>query len=250
MVIQRLGRASKRGGGAATMLHSTEQDSHPTHLLPARHFSWWEIPAVCGKARSTTDLIEGFGLSAAMCGGTALAQGRAEVLMAGSFSHILVPTDFSPASEAALAYATDVASRFSARVSLLHIVTDPKATGFWTPEVYVPASPPIQERFLREARQRLENALTADERARFSVTIEARIGAAAVGIQDFAREQKVDLIVMGTHGRTGLAHLLLGSVAERVVRSSPCPVLTTHAAAPSSAGSDIVATAGELMRVR
>lgn len=159
--------------------------------------------------------------------------------MAGSFTHILVPSDFSPASDAALACAKDVAIKFNARLSLLHVVTDPKATGFWTPEVYVPSSPETQERFLREARELLESALTANEKTRFSAHIEARIGAAASGIRDFAREQNVDLIVMGTHGRTGLAHLLLGSVAERVLRSSPCPVLTTHAA-PQAVGSPIL----------
>jgi universal stress protein A len=163
--------------------------------------------------------------------------------MAGNFTRILVATDFSPASDAALACAKEIAGRFDARLSLLHVVTDPKATGLWTPEVYVPASPETQARFLRDARQRLESALNAEESGRFSATIEARIGAAAESIQDFAREQKVDLIVMGTHGRKGLAHLFLGSVAERVVRSSPCPVLTTHAAAQPPAGSEDVAVA-------
>ena len=160
-----------------------------------------------------------------------------------------MPTDFSPASEAALACAKDVANKFNARLSLLHVVTDPKATGFWTPEVYVPVSEEMRERFLREARQRLENALTADERARFRARTEARIGVAAEGIQHFAREHDVDLIVMGTHGRRGLAHLLLGSVAEHVVRNSPCPVLTTRAATQFQAGSEDAAVAEALMPV-
>ena len=158
--------------------------------------------------------------------------------MAGRFTHILVPTDFNPASDVALECAKDIADRFGARLSLLHVLTDPKAIGFWTPEVYVPASPQTQERFLREARERLENALSPAERSRFTTTIEARIGAVADEIQDFAREQKVDLIVMGTHGRTGLAHLFLGSVAERVLRSAPCPVLTTHAEVQLAATSE------------
>lgn len=158
--------------------------------------------------------------------------------MAARITHILVPMDFNPASEAALACAKDLADKYGARLSLLHVVTDPKATGFWTPEVYVPAIPETRERFLREARERLENVLTADERSRFSVTIDAEIGAVAEEIQDFAREQHVDLIVMGTHGRKGLAHLFLGSVAEHVLRSAPCPVLTIRAQVenPRSAG--------------
>ena len=163
--------------------------------------------------------------------------------MAGRFTRILVPTDFNPASDAALACAKDIADRFGARLSLLHVVTDPKATGFWTPEVYVPATSEARERFLREARERLQNALSPEERSRFSVTIEARIGAVAGHIEDFAREQKIDLIVMGTHGRRGLAHLFLGSVAEQMVRGAPCPVLTTHAEAHTKAASETMAAA-------
>ena len=149
--------------------------------------------------------------------------------MGERITHILVPTDFSPASDAALVCARDLAQRYGARMSLLHVVTDPSALGVWTPEVYVPANTETQARFVREARDRLERALSADDRNRFAVTIDARIGDVAENILETAREQKVDLIVMGTHGRHGLAHLLLGSVAERVLRDATCPVLTTHA---------------------
>ena len=149
--------------------------------------------------------------------------------MATRFTHILVPMDFSPPSDAALATAKELAQRFHARLSLLHAVTDPTATGVWTPDVYVAANPETQERFLREATQRLRGSVTEAERERFRVAFEARIGGAADVIQEFAREQGVTLIVMGTHGRTGLMHMLLGSVAERTVRMAPCPVLTTHA---------------------
>jgi nucleotide-binding universal stress UspA family protein len=155
--------------------------------------------------------------------------------MAGTISHILVPTDFSPPSDAALTRAKDLAQKYGAQVSLLHVVTDPRAIGVWTPEVYVPADAATQERLLREAKERLESQLTEDERSRFAVTIEARVGDVAEHILEIAREQKVDLIVMGTHGRHGLAHLLLGSVAERVLRNGPCPVLTTHADAEAQA---------------
>ena len=168
--------------------------------------------------------------------------------MAGRFTHILVPTDFSPPSDAALSCAKELSARFDARLSLLHVVTNPQAAGVWTPDVYIPASPETQERFLREARARLENAVTAEERARFRVTIEADIGAVAEKIHDFAREQQVDLVVMGTHGRKGLAHLFLGSVAERVLRSASCPVLTTHAAAGSDRATVDVTTADVAVR--
>jgi nucleotide-binding universal stress UspA family protein len=150
--------------------------------------------------------------------------------MKGRITHILVPTDFSAGSEAALAWARDLALRYEARLSLLHVVTDPRAVGVWTPEVYVPPIAETQERLLREARERLELALPAEDRNRFGLTVDARLGDVAENILNAAREQHVDLIVMGTHGRHGLAHLLLGSVAERVLRDATCPVLTTHAA--------------------
>ena len=149
--------------------------------------------------------------------------------MARRIMHILVPTDFSPAAEAALAWAMDLAQQYAASVSLLHVVTDPGAVGVWTPEVYVPADARTQERLLREARERLHRALPIDERNRFAVRFDARIGDVAENILETAREQNADLIVMGTHGRHGLAHLLLGSIAERVLRHATCPVLTTHA---------------------
>jgi nucleotide-binding universal stress UspA family protein len=149
--------------------------------------------------------------------------------MAGRFTHILVPTDFNPASDAALEHAKELALKFDARLSLLHVVTDPRATGVWTPDVYVPASQEMRDRFLREAQRRLADILSPEEGARFSVTLEARIGAVAPAILDYAVDRNVDLIVMGTHGRTGLSHMLLGSVAERIIRTAPCPVLTAHA---------------------
>lgn len=164
--------------------------------------------------------------------------------MSGRITHILVPMDFNPASDAALACAKDLADKYHAQLSLLHVVTDPKATGLWTPEVYVPAIPETRERFLREAKERLENAVTAEERTRLRVTIEAAIGAVVEKIQDFARERHVDLIVMGTHGRRGLAHLFLGSVAEELLRSAPCPVLTTRAEIESPASAGVGVSAG------
>jgi nucleotide-binding universal stress UspA family protein len=149
--------------------------------------------------------------------------------MTSRFTHILVPTDFGPASDAALACAKEMASRFHARLSLLHVITDPLATGVSTPDVYVATSPELRDKLLANARERMEAAVTEENRPGFAVSVEARIGTPAAVIEDFVREQKVDLIVMGTHGRRGLSHLFLGSVAERLVRLAPCPVLTTHA---------------------
>jgi universal stress protein A len=156
------------------------------------------------------------------------------------FTRILVPMDFGTASDAALRYAKELAARFDARLFLLHIVEDPTATGAWTPEVYIAASPEVREKLLHDATHQLGSTLSAEDRQRFDVFIEARVGTAANGIDEFAREKAIDLIVMGTHGRRGLAHMFLGSVAERLVRTGPCPVLTIRGdrmiAVPSEVG--------------
>lgn len=149
--------------------------------------------------------------------------------MMGRFTRILVPTDFGAASEAALTCANELAVRFEARLYLLHVVEDPMAIGAWAPDVYVAASAELRDRLLRNAKQRLDEALTAEDRDRCTVKAEVRVGAAAYTIGAFAREKTIDLIVMGTHGRRGLSHMFLGSVAEQLVRTAPCPVLTVRA---------------------
>ena len=150
--------------------------------------------------------------------------------MAERFAHILVPIDFYPASDAALTCARDIAERFGARLTLLHVVTDPSATGYLTPEMYVPPSLDTQETFLRNGREALER-LAATLEGRVPFTIDVRLGDVVNEIRDFVRTGQVDLLVMGTHGRKGLAHLFLGSVAEEMLRTAPCPVLTMRAPA-------------------
>lgn len=149
--------------------------------------------------------------------------------MAGRFSRILVPTDFGAASDAALECATELARRFGSDLYLLHVVEDPMAIGVWTPDVYVAASAELRDRLLRDAQQRLDSALSENERKQFNACLEVRVGGAGETIGEFAREKTIELIVMGTHGRRGLSHMFLGSVAERMVRTAPCPVLTIRA---------------------
>jgi len=88
--------------------------------------------------------------------------------------------------------------------------------------------PGVHEEMERQARERLDQVLTADEKTRFKAETALRMGSAFVEVVRYAREQGIDLIVMGTHGRGAIAHMLLGSVAERVVRKAPCPVLTVR----------------------
>jgi len=149
--------------------------------------------------------------------------------MAGRFARILVPTDFGTASDAALECAKELARRFNSRMYVLHVVEDPMANGIWTPDVYIAASAELRETLLHDAKVRLDTTFTSAERKEFDAVSEVRIGGPSENIGEFARETMIDLIVMGTHGRRGLSHMFLGSVAERMVRTAPCPVLTIRA---------------------
>ena len=144
-------------------------------------------------------------------------------------TRILVPTDFSEPSDAALAYAKALAAQFSASINLIHVLEDSVATGVFGTETYVPEAPEYSTALRADAEERLATRLTPAERAKFNARTELVFGPSAQAIVDYARDRGIDLIVMGTHGRTGIAHALMGSVTERVVRTAHCPVLTTHA---------------------
>jgi nucleotide-binding universal stress UspA family protein len=147
-------------------------------------------------------------------------------------TRILVPTDFSPAADEALAYARTIADAFGASLHLLHVFEDPYTTAVYAPEVYSVVPPGFREAALQDAERRLNERLRIDENAR-GATTDISIGPPAKEIVRCAEERNIDLIVMGTHGRSGLAHLLLGSVAERVVRTAPCAVLTVRESRPA-----------------
>ena len=137
---------------------------------------------------------------------------------------ILVPTDFSDASVAAQQYALGLAEAFGSAVHLLHVVQDPYVQP-WAAEAFGVSLAGVLERWEQDARAQLEQASSA---AAAGVTCMTRVGHPFVEILNYASEAHVDLIVMGTHGRGPVAHMLLGSVAERVVRKAPCPVLTVR----------------------
>jgi nucleotide-binding universal stress UspA family protein len=158
---------------------------------------------------------------------------------------LLVPTDFSPTSDAALAYARDLADRYGASLQLLHVLEDPFVPGRFGSDDYLGEPPGVRTTILEDARARLARRLLSTGRAAFGTSGEVVFGRAAETIVDYAAGHGIDLIVMGTHGRTGMAHLLLGSVAERIVRTAPCPVLTVR----SSRVCDETATASEPVAV-
>jgi nucleotide-binding universal stress UspA family protein len=143
---------------------------------------------------------------------------------------ILVPTDFSETADAALEYACVLAGQLGATVRLLHVLEDPIITEGLTAEAYIAEAPMVRNAMLRDAEERLEARRTPPREGAAQVEAEVLVGHGARTIAEYAGERNFDLIVMGTHGRTGIAHLLLGSVAERLVRTAPCPVLTVRQA--------------------
>jgi nucleotide-binding universal stress UspA family protein len=140
---------------------------------------------------------------------------------------ILVPTDFSKHSENALSYAAAFAEKFGAELHLLHVVQD---LALFIPEA-VTAAPPIAppvEQLTAAVREALDRVIMQHQLKRFGVQSEVREGNPFYEIIRYAKEKDIDLIIMGTHGHTGLIHVLLGSVAEKIVRKAPCPVLTVR----------------------
>ena len=140
---------------------------------------------------------------------------------------VLVPTDFSDASESALRYGKAMAEEFGASLHVVHVMEDLLAHA-WAAEVYVSSMPQLRDEIEKESRQRLGALLTEAERKAFRAETALLAGNPFLEIIRYAKAHGVDLIVMGTHGRGPIAHMLLGSVAEKVVRKSPCPVLTVR----------------------
>jgi nucleotide-binding universal stress UspA family protein len=142
---------------------------------------------------------------------------------------ILVPTDFDDCSAPTVHFAAEMAEKFNARIVLLNVVQDVELA---MPDAVMPTpvAPPILNDLIAEAKKGLAKVEQVENLSRFSPQLEVRVGSPAVEIVEAAKALKVDLICIGTHGRGGLAHFILGSVAEKVIRNSPCPVLTLRPA--------------------
>lgn len=138
---------------------------------------------------------------------------------------ILVPTDFSECSDVAVKYGRAMADTFGASLHLLHVVQDPY-TQPWAAEAFPAPLGDMLEQWQAQARARLQELMPEGERA--DVMVAVQVGSPFHEIVRYAEEQAVDLIVIGTHGRGPIGHMLLGSVAEKVVRRAPCPVLTVR----------------------
>jgi nucleotide-binding universal stress UspA family protein len=163
--------------------------------------------------------------------------------MAMAFTHVLVPTDFSGPANHALRLAIEEATLHRARVTLLHVVPPSSETEVYyvTGAPTAPMDPLAGVRFAAPTvahptvvrRDLSDEALThlrdlIPQAFRDQWDVELATGHPAETIVRVAEERRADLIVMGTHGRTGLQHVLLGSVAEKVVRLASCPVMTVR----------------------
>ncbi len=152
--------------------------------------------------------------------------------------NILVPTDFSAASQEAVRYAYDLATRIGATLHIVHVLENPFAPGAFM-EMY---SPPPAEYFTdieRRAEEKLRAGLTEAERQASRAVLTTRLGVPSAEILDRLEEEpKIDLVVMATHGRGGVARLVMGSVTDKIIRAAPCPVLTLREH-PQTAGTRI-----------
>jgi len=141
---------------------------------------------------------------------------------------ILVATDFSEASDAALAYGRQLARAFGAGLTVFHAAENLASRGYGS-EGFVFIEPDFQSQVEAAALERVRSLIADEdfqELGAEAVVVTAISPAAAIA--EYARREQTDLIIVGTHGRSGVAHLMMGSVAERVVRTAPCPVLTVR----------------------
>ena len=144
-----------------------------------------------------------------------------------TITNVLVATDFSDTSESALNYGREFARTFGATLHVLHIVEN--AMMWVGPEAAGIDFVQLQGELEAGARNKLTRIVTDEDRAQLKAVTAVRKGSSpALEIADYAKTQGIDMIVIGTHGRGAIGHLLMGNVAEKVVRIAPCPVLTVH----------------------
>ena len=146
-----------------------------------------------------------------------------------ALTKILVATDFSEPSEAALAYGRELARSFGAALTVLHVVDDIASRAYGVDGGGLLTDPGVQRQFEADARHQVDAAISDEDRVQLNASgVVIVSNSPSSAIVTYAHESGINLIVMGTHGRGGLAHLLMGSVSERVVQTAPCPVLTVR----------------------
>ena len=160
---------------------------------------------------------------------------------------VLVATDFSEASESALLYGREFARTFGAALHVLHVVEN--ATMWAGPEAVSVDFARLEAELDASARNALNRIVTTEDREQLGAVMATRTGnSTALEIAAYAKAEGIDLILMGTHGRGTMGHLLMGSVAEKVVRIAPCPVLTVRHPEHEFIQPDALATVAALKR--
>ena len=144
-----------------------------------------------------------------------------------TLKNILVATDFSQPSDAAFSYGRALARTFNATLHVVHVVGHISSL-IYGAEAYSVSIPELQEEIETAARKQMADLVVDSDGSPLMRPVLLTSDAPAVAIVDYAGREHIDLIVTGTNGRGGMAHLLMGSVAERVVRTAPCPVLTVR----------------------
>jgi len=139
---------------------------------------------------------------------------------------ILFPTDFSEGSAQALQYAVDMAKKYSAKLHVVHVIYDiAKATGWYVPHVSMDQ---MYKDIEQGAKKELENFGVEELSGVKNIERSVIMGVPHEEIVNFANKNRIDLIIMGTHGRKGIDRILFGSTASQIVRFAPCPVLTVR----------------------
>lgn len=144
---------------------------------------------------------------------------------------ILVPVDFSEYSEKAFVWALDMAEKWKATITLLHVVPTPPYSPVVMGSYFDPSA--FERNLLADAETSARALIDRQARRSVPTGIKVCVGEPFQDICRIAEEEQMGLIIMGSHGRTGLSHIVLGSVAERVVRHAPCPVLVVGKIAPA-----------------
>jgi nucleotide-binding universal stress UspA family protein len=150
--------------------------------------------------------------------------------MTADLTRILVPTDFSQESRAAMTYGMLLAEKCGASLHLLHVLEVVTGPGPLT--WHIESHKPIEQAIEAAAWDDLRGLLSAEEQTRVRAVLALEWGSPLEEIVRYARSRDIDLIAMGTHGRGGVKRLVIGSVAEHVVRDATCAVLTVHHSKP------------------
>jgi nucleotide-binding universal stress UspA family protein len=145
---------------------------------------------------------------------------------------IIVPTDFSGLSCEAFSWATLLAQQFNAKILIVHVISERDAVDMTSQ----PGNPweNVLEREDKAMIENFQSCLISDFRQEVETDTLVEVGPADEKLIEAAKKNNADLIVMATHGRTGLSHALMGSVAEKVLRQAPCPVFTVRPKGDSS----------------